>query len=88
MTNGTLRPMFNNPAMRITIRLLPLFLSLLCGSVRVAEGQRIALASDGKANYAVVLPQKASAAEAFAAAELSRYLKDISGASFPSAGTA
>lgn len=78
--------MFNSPTMRITIRLLPVFLSLLCGCVCVAAGQRIALASDGKANYAVVVPQKASAAETFAAGELSRYLKDISGASFPNAG--
>lgn len=74
--------MFKKPTMRIGIKLLPLLSALLCGTVRMSEAQRIVLASNGKARYDIVLPEKPSAAETFAAAELRLYLNKITGASF------
>lgn len=47
-----------------------------------AQAERVILASGGKAAYTIVSPQPVTAGRDFAAAELQKYLKRISGADF------
>ncbi len=61
---------------------LPTLLLFLCLSV-IGKGAPLPLTKEGKTSYQIVVAQDASEAERFAAEELSRYLKMITGVTFP-----
>lgn len=48
------------------------------------NNHRLCLAEDGRTQYKIVIPEGASETLKYAAEELSKYLKEISGAVFPS----
>lgn len=58
------------------------FACLLCPQAQAAS-VAVPLADGGRTPYAIVLPDEASAPEAYAAAELAGYLQRMSGAVFP-----
>ena len=47
------------------------------------NNHRLCLAEDGRTQYKIVIPEGASETLKYAAEELSKYLKEISGAVFP-----
>jgi hypothetical protein len=73
-----------------TICSQPLRLALACALIASALGlsghttlaSDLRLADKGRTEYSIVIPTKASATEAFAAKELQRYLKALSGTEF------
>ena len=52
------------------------------GNQSLPNAKDLVLASDGKALYSIVIPENPSQTEIFAAKELSKYLKKITGANF------
>ncbi len=68
------------------MRVLAVSFALLLGGILMASpalAQQWTLAKDGKSDYAIVLGKDASPSEKHAAAELQRFLKEISGAELP-----
>ncbi len=59
-----------------------LLIPLFCLTAFSAAAKTLTLATSGKASYTVVTPQQPSAAEVLAAAELAKYLEEMSGTSF------
>jgi len=67
----------------ITAVLATLLLSA-CGKLsRQEASERLTLATDGKTDYSLVLPDSCSPPEKLAAAQLREYLKKLTGADFP-----
>src|ERR1700730_11723167 len=74
----------NKPMISSAPRFLSgVLLLCFCPAVRGAPQNSFVLAQGGKTQYTIDLPDKPSEVEQFSAEELQKYLKKMSGATFP-----